>query len=93
MNCIELGNGEKAIHKGGNDGGAPTTFGIKTGLVTSVDWKHGTRIDRYSCLYPLHSCSPNRFQNKDEKLVSIIHCSCIDGHIYAISDCLFFSAG
>jgi hypothetical protein len=29
----------------GNDGEAPTTLGLKMGLVTSVDWKDETRID------------------------------------------------
>ncbi len=44
INCIELENVARLTAKGDVMAG--------DGLVTSVDWNHGTWVDRYLCLCP-----------------------------------------
>jgi hypothetical protein len=72
--CIEQGNRARLSTRGE----ISTTYGVKNGLVTSVDWKHGIRIDRYLCVHLIHSYSPSRSQySKTTSCVSIIHYLCI----------------
>ncbi len=50
---LETGAGRANLFPGGSERGS-ITFGVKTGLVISVDQRHGTRIDRHLCLLLLY---------------------------------------
>jgi hypothetical protein len=68
----------------------PQGLGDKNGLVTSVDWKHRTRIEKYLCLrFHTHAVQVG-FCISNNRLYSCVYI-CVK--IKKIPDCIIFSAG
>jgi hypothetical protein len=65
------------IHVGETMGRFPQHLGVKTGLLTSVDRKNGIKIEGHAT----------------ESKLRLLYIIPVYVYIYAIPDCLFFSAG